>query len=76
MGNAAAQASQGAPGHFFAREIARDARQHPWKYVFAAGEIGLSFTPLPEGYVAYEGAKAFGEAAFAAWHVAWEAEGK
>jgi hypothetical protein len=57
----------------FATAVVNDARTHPGKYAFAAAEVGMLFTPLPEAYAAYEGVKAFGEAAFAAWHVAWEA---
>jgi RHS repeat-associated protein len=56
----------------FPGAVASDARSHPYKYAFYAVEAAAAFTPLPEGYAAYEGVKAFGEAAFAAWHLAWD----
>jgi hypothetical protein len=52
--------------------VASDARSHPYKYAFYGVEAAAAFTPLPEGYAAYEGVKAFGEASFAAWHLAWD----
>jgi RHS repeat-associated protein len=39
----------------FAAVTLKDASAHPGKYVFAAGEIGLIFTPLPEAFAAIEG---------------------
>jgi len=57
---------------FFARAVASDARSHPYKYAFYGVEAAAAFTPLPEAYAAYEGVKAFGEASFAAWHLAWD----
>jgi hypothetical protein len=39
-------------------------------------EVGMLFTPLPEAYATYEGVKAFEEAGFAAWHLAWELDKK
>lgn len=59
--------------YHFARAMGHDARTHPGKYAFAVAEVGMLFTPLPAAYAAYEGVKAFGEAGFAAWHLAWEA---
>ena len=57
------------------REVASDARSHPMKYVFAAGELGLIFTPLPAALAAVEGiheVKASVDAGVAAGDLTWE----
>jgi RHS repeat-associated protein len=59
----------------FPGAVARDARNHPMKYVFAAGEVGLIFTPLPAGLAAIEGiheVKASIDAGVAAGDLTWE----
>jgi hypothetical protein len=59
----------------FGNAVANDARSHPMKYVFAAGEIGLIFTPLPAGLAAIEGiheVKASVDAGVAAGDLTWE----
>lgn len=36
----------------FAHITAQDVRAHPFKYAFAAAEVGMTLTPLPEAYAA------------------------
>jgi RHS repeat-associated protein len=63
----------------FVRVTAQDAREHPGKYVFAAGEVGLIFTPLPEALAAIEGmheVKAAVDAGLAAGDLSYELTSK
>jgi RHS repeat-associated protein len=63
----------------FGRATAQDARAHPLKYIFAAGEIGLIFTPLPEAYATIEGmheVKAVIDTGLAAGDLSYELTGK
>jgi hypothetical protein len=64
----------------FGRAVATDARNHPYKYLFAAAEVGMIFTPLPEAFVlanpGVEEVKAITDLATAAGHAVYDSLSK